>query len=86
MDFETFKKNWFAITLASLCLINISLYCFTLILVEKAANRVIEKLKKEPYSPVAPDLPTLNPDKVNPDIQPKKVDWLTQWDEERTSP
>lgn len=86
MDFEKFKKNWFTLTIAGLCLFNFLLYCFTLIIVEKAANRVIEKLKKEPYSPVAPDLPLLNPDKVNPDNQPKKVDWLTEWDKERSSP
>lgn len=61
---EFLKKNWLVAVMVVFCIVNVGVYVIGNVVVEKAADRVIEKLQKE-YSP-SPYGPGLDPDKLSP--------------------
>jgi hypothetical protein len=80
-DLKNNKMLWVVIAFTVL---NLGLFFGSKIVVDKAADRVIEKLQKE-YSP-SPYGPGLDPDKVDPEslnIKTQNVVWRQEWEENR---
>ncbi len=99
MDMEGVKGNKFFWIVIAVTVINLLALGVGTIVIDKTADRVIHKLKKE-YSP-SPYGPGVDPDKVDPKvfgkqqailespipdeevIVPVKFSWRDKWEEER---
>ncbi len=68
MNFEEIKNNKLAWLIGAMLVFNLVAFFISSVLVEKTADRVIQKIQKE-YSPAKPPYgPGINPDKVSEKI------------------